>query len=228
MTDLILLREKVLLFAEDDKTIRDETSIVLSLIFKKVITAKDGEEAYEKYIDEQPDMILTDIKMPQKDGLELIEDIRKNDLNTPIILFSAYSDQKYLLKAINLNVDGYIIKPINLEKVMEVFSKSAKKFKDKGKSVVNFISGAVYNCSTNSIFFEEKSSSLAQKEYILLNLLLSNYPNITSKDEIIQRIWSNEEISDSAIKNIIARIRVKIGHESIVAVSGVGWRLVLI
>ena len=126
MTQLIGLREKTLLFAEDDDIIRYNTLGILSVFFKKVITAKDGQEALEKYVDEKPDIIMTDIKMPIMDGLDFITEVRNVDVFTPIVLFSAYNEQRYLAKAINLKVEGLILKPIKLDELFAVLARCAK------------------------------------------------------------------------------------------------------
>ena len=224
MTDLILLRNKVLLLVEDDETILKDTEELLCVFFKKIITANNGEDGYIKYIDYRPDIILTDIKMPKKDGLELIVSIRENNQSIPIIIFSAYNDQKYLFKAINLFVDGYILKPTNLQNMIEVLTKCSKRMQNKN-SRIKFLNGTSFNISTGEMDWNSKIIQLPHKENEMMNLLISHYPNIVTKNEISNKIWPSETISDSAIKNIIARLREKIGAKSIIAVHGIGWRL---
>jgi len=225
MRDLILLKDKILLFVEDDKVIRDNTNAMLSFLFNKVILANNGEEALEKYIEYKPDMILTDIKMPKKDGLQLIEEIREEDIYTPIVLFTAHNEQRFLMKAINMSVDGYILKPVTLDNILEVFSRCTKKLKQNIKNNIVFSNGAIYSQNLNEIILNGESIALSSKERTFLNLAISKYPNITTKEDVISKVWANSTITDSAIKNIVSRIRTKIGYDSLVCIAGIGWRL---
>lgn len=228
MTDsIVALRNKTILFAEDDNTARALTKDSLDILFKKVITAKDGQEALEKYADEKPDMILTDIKMPNMDGLEFIGEVRKYDLNTPIILFTAHSEQKYLVKAINLLIDGIIIKPAKLNDMLEVFAKCGKRLGELKPTVIEFSSDTIYYAATNELYNNGRKATLGAKELGVLKILVNSYPNIVTKQEISNAVWSMEEIGESTIKNVISRLRAKIGHNYILASTGIGWRLQL-
>ena len=91
-----------ILYAEDNEKIRESYALVLKRYFKEVIEACDGKEALELYRSHKPDIVLTDINMPELDGLELIRIIREDDKTTKIIVLSAYSDQEKLMKAISL------------------------------------------------------------------------------------------------------------------------------
>ena len=116
--DVTIFKNLSVLIAEDNQTVLAETTKALSLLFGKATPAKDGLEAYELYEEIKPDLIITDVKMPNLSGIELIKKIRERDVLTPIVLISSYSDQPTLLKALNLGVDGYIIKPIEPEELL--------------------------------------------------------------------------------------------------------------
>jgi PAS domain S-box-containing protein len=112
------------LYVEDENDILESISEVLEDLFNEVITATNGGDAlalfnYHKNID----MIITDINMPQMDGLELIEHIRKIDKNIPILITSAHSDHDFLIKSIELKVDGYILKPVDVYQLISEIEK---------------------------------------------------------------------------------------------------------
>lgn len=108
-----------LLIVEDDKNTRKHLVSVLDLYFNKVLVATDGCEGLEKIEMFAPDVIISDIKMPYMDGIEMIKQV-KNELYRPIIIFTtAFSDQKYLLDALELKVDAYLIKPINIKILLD-------------------------------------------------------------------------------------------------------------
>ncbi|MEY4503720.1 MAG: hypothetical protein RL154_8 [Pseudomonadota bacterium] len=228
MTDsIVALRNKTILFAEDDNTARAVTKDSLDMLFKKVIVAKDGQEALEKYADQKPDMILTDIKMPNMDGLEFIAEVRKHDLNTPIILFTAHSEQRYLVKAINLLIDGIVVKPVKLDNMLEVFAKCGKRLGELKPTVIEFDDNTIYYAATNELYNNGRKATLGAKELGVLKILVNSYPNIVTKQEISDAVWTMEEIGESTIKNVVSRLRAKIGHNHILASTGIGWRLQL-
>ncbi len=106
-----------LLYVEDEEVVRDEMMDILPLLVDDIYVAKNGKEALELYHKHIPDMVITDIRMPYMTGLEMIREIRKTDLLTPIIITSAFNDSEYLLEAIDLGIKYYVLKPVLLEKL---------------------------------------------------------------------------------------------------------------
>ena len=125
--DHILEKTKnlVVLYVEDDLVVREATKLLLDNFFKEIIVADDGEAGLLTYTTYKSkiDLIISDIEMPKMNGLEMIEAIRKIDNNIPIIIATAFTDDKYFLKAEELNVDKYFPKPINLDSVIDVLTK---------------------------------------------------------------------------------------------------------
>jgi len=113
------------LYAEDKKDSRKNISEILSRRVKKIYVAKDGIEAFNLYKKHKPDLLLTDIQMPGMGGLELIEKIKQINPQIRIIITTAFNDSNYLLKSIDLQVDGYIIKPIRKSKLLSAINKQA-------------------------------------------------------------------------------------------------------
>jgi DNA-binding NarL/FixJ family response regulator len=109
------LLSKLLLVVEDNENTRIQLANVLALYFENIIFAVDGCDGVEKIKDNKPDIIVSDIKMPCLGGLEMIKEI-KNDFYKPIVIMTtAFSDEEYLLDALDIKVDAYLIKPINIE-----------------------------------------------------------------------------------------------------------------
>jgi len=107
-----VLKNSSLLLAEDEKNLRDSFAKVLLLYVEKVFTASDGEEALNLYNVHHPDIVITDVKMPKINGLDLIKEIRKDNHTIPIIVTSAYTDKDFLLESIKLSLVDYVVKPI--------------------------------------------------------------------------------------------------------------------
>lgn len=108
------IKDIVLLYVEDDDLIRTELEYYLKSNMEKVIVASNGKEGYELYKKHKPDIIITDIKMNIMSGLEMSSLIREEDKTTPIIITSAYSDNEYLHKAIEIGINTFLLKPLNL------------------------------------------------------------------------------------------------------------------
>lgn len=224
---LLVLRDTTILFAEDDEALRSKTKDSLAVLFKNVIEAVDGEDALEKYIDKKPDIMLTDIKMPKMNGIELVSNIRKLDMNIPIILFSGHGDQEYLLQAIKLQVQGYIVKPVDTNEMLEVFALCAQKLTINRPLVLELDNGVTYKPSTNQLFKNTHEFSLSAKERAVMCTLVKNHPNIVTKENLSQEVWPMEQVANTTMKSTIDRLRAKIGQRHIISVTGVGWRFEL-
>jgi|GEM_PF-1900870 len=133
-----------ILYVEDDEDIKEEISEFLESEVLELFIAKDGEEAIEIFREKKPDIVITDIQMPKLNGLELATEIKKIDKLIPIIITTAFNENEYLLKSINIGIDKYVLKPINLNTLIDsiyhcVESKILKsKLNDTGE-YVNFL-----------------------------------------------------------------------------------------
>lgn len=224
IANLLLLKNKTVLLAEDENIMREHTAKVLEMICKKVFSAQDGEKAYEIYEDESPDFIISDIKMPIMDGLQLIQKIRLNDYQTPIVLMSSFSEKNMLVQAVNLSVDGYLIKPFELNIFVNTITKSMQR-SQKNNGIITLAKDIYYNLGTQEVYKNGAVVSLGAKEFELLQLLIKNSLKTVTKEEISQALWPLESICESAIKNLVLRMRKKIDTDMIVSVRGIGYRL---
>lgn len=222
--DLILFKQKTVLFIEDDTIMKNQIGEVLSMLFAKVYTTNNGKNGFELYKQYLPDLIISDIKMPIMDGLSLVEKIRKDHYNIPIILLTNFNEKEYLLNAANLSVDGYILKPLEFNNLITTIKKSLQR-NLKNSEQFFLAEDLFFNFTTSELYYKNCVVHLGVKELGVLKLLIENYPKTVTKDEIYSALWSYDEISESSIKNLILRIRKKIEQEIIVSVRGLGYRL---
>ncbi|MDX1810282.1 MAG: response regulator transcription factor [Sulfurospirillaceae bacterium] len=222
--NLLILKNKTVLFADDDAITQAYMVDILTMIFEKVYSANDGEEAYRLYEDKVPDIVLTDIKMPNVDGLSLIKKIRKNNYNTPIILLTSFADKEFLLDASNLSVDGYLVKPVALEKLTKALCKAIQRTL-KNMELISLGKELYYNSATKELYFKKNLITLGVKEHQLLSLLIENRHRTVTKKELIEELWPLDEVSSSALKKLILRIRHKMKINIIISVRGIGYRL---
>jgi len=106
-------KEISVLYVEDEDQIRKKYVQYLKRFCTQIYEASDGEEAYTIYKDKRPDIILADINLPKLSGLNLVSKIRENDHNTKAIILTAHSDVEYLLRATNLKLTRYLVKPVS-------------------------------------------------------------------------------------------------------------------
>ena len=110
-----------ILYVEDDETVREQMSMILKMLFNVVDIAENGVEALEKYKNNKYDLIITDVTMPNMNGIELLKEIKKIDSTQKIIILSAHREDEFIKEAKDLGVDGIIFKPIELDEMSLVF-----------------------------------------------------------------------------------------------------------
>jgi two-component system response regulator VanR len=215
-----------LLYVEDNKRVLNSVKPIFEKLFSKLHLAIDGIEALEIFKREHIDVIITDLDMPNLGGIELIKEIRRDNKQISIIVLTAHSDTDSLLEASNLQIDGYVIKPITLSKILTPLSNAIQRSKPETEYFLK--SGLKYVLKTKTIYNQNGNViELGNKENQLLELFLSNLNRVLTKDEIISTIWGFDEITESALKNLISNLRSKIGKDNIVNYPGQGWQISL-
>ena len=120
-----------ILYIEDDEIIAKKLTSVLSSLFKEVLHVEDGQKGLEAFKNGKFDMILSDISMPNMNGIEMAKEIKEINQEQSIMFSTAHCEAKLLMEAINLNVDGYVLKPINHKYFLELLYKVATKINNK-------------------------------------------------------------------------------------------------
>jgi DNA-binding response OmpR family regulator len=220
-----LLQNFTLLYVEDEESIRKSAVEYLSRITAKVIEAKDGKEAIGLWKKYKPDIIITDINMPRLNGLDMASYIRAHDKNVQIIVATAHSDTEYLLKAVELQLVKYIIKPITKEKLINALEMSIKLISDKSKFNLKLSKTCSYNAYEKVIIDSDKEIKLTKNELLFLDLLAHHHTRVVKYEEIENAIWAYEGMSQDAIRSLVRGIRKKVPEETIENVSGIGYRL---
>ncbi len=212
-----------ILYAEDNEQSRRSYALGLRQLFKEVIEAKNGEEAFDLYRQHQPDILLTDINMPLLDGLELIRIIRKEDSNIKIIVLSAHADQEKLMKAIPLGLSSYLVKPIMRDALKKSLNDAASGIKEKSK--VTLANGYVFDKSGHQLIYKDIKQELTGKEYIIINSLFEEMPNPVNYAKLAFDMWGYDDVNTyNNIQGIVARLRKK-APELIDSVYGYGYKI---
>ena len=218
-------KKYTILYVEDDEGVRTINSRFLQRMFNELYLAVDGEEAYELYNKYSPDIILTDINMPRLNGIDLSKRIRENDSSVKIIISTAFSDKKYLLDAIELNLEKYIIKPLNSRNLLPALTKAVNSLENETNFKV-ILDEKFYFDNNTSLFYNcNVIIELNKKELLFLKLLVQNMNRIVSYEEIEQKVWENEYMSLNSLRTTIGFLRKKLPFNCIKNISNMGYKL---
>ena len=119
-----LLRKLKVLYVEDDLVHREELADYLSRRVGRLYLAENGEQGFEKYLSLNPDLVITDLRMPKLSGIELARKIREENKTVPIIVLTAMSDKESILEAVKVGILDYVLKPVDVKELMSVIGKA--------------------------------------------------------------------------------------------------------
>jgi two-component system alkaline phosphatase synthesis response regulator PhoP len=221
------LTPKKILIADDEPDILEIIGYNLSREGYQISTAKDGEDALVKAKSVKPDLIILDIMMPRKNGVQVCEILRSQPAfkQTLIIFLTALSDESSQIRGLETGADDYISKPISpkvlLSKVNALFRRVTK---EPDNTVIS-----IGNLEIDPVKFEvtidNKPVTLAKKEFELLHMLAGKPGRVFLRNEILNQVWGNEVIvGDRTIDVHIRKIRQKLGVDCITTVKGVGYK----
>lgn len=212
------------LYVEDEAGIREQVSCILSFFFKEVISSADGNEAFLSYEEHHPDVLIFDICIPQLDGLDLLRKIRLQDKTTPVIILTAHTENPYLLRAVELNITRYLIKPFSKESLLEALKLCSEIIFSNQQEIV--LSKKYYfNFKTKVLAHVDEVIPLTANELKLIELMCLNQERVHEFDAIIESIWGWENISKEALKSLVKGLRKKLPEPLIHNVFGVGYTL---
>jgi two-component system, OmpR family, alkaline phosphatase synthesis response regulator PhoP len=218
---------KKILIADDEPDILEIIQYNLVKEGYEVFTAKDGDEALEKAKSIRPDLIILDIMMPKKSGMEVCEILRAQPSfkDTLIIFLTALNDESSHIKGLETGADDYINKPISpkvlISRVNALFRRVIKEREGKMLKIENLS----IDPDKFEVIVDDKDITLAKKEFELLYLLASRPGRVFLRNEILNQVWGNEVIvGDRTIDVHIRKVRQKLGLDCITTIKGVGYK----
>ena len=219
---------KKILVSDDEPDILEIISYNLRKEGYEVFTASDGNEALEKARLHHPDLIILDIMMPKKTGVEVCQILRTQPefSQTLIIFLTALSDEAVQIKGLESGADDYVTKPVSpkvlISRVNAIFRRIKQEpVENKRIRIGNFsIDPASY-----LVIIDDREVTLAKKEFELLYLLASKPGRVLLRNEILSQVWGSEVIvGDRTIDVHIRKIRQKLNTDCITTVKGVGYK----
>ncbi|MPV61554.1 DNA-binding response regulator [Campylobacter hepaticus] len=214
-------KDLIILVVEDEAKARESLINILSNRFSKVIGAQNGDEGFKKF---KPDLVITDIAMPIMDGLDMAREIKEISNDVPIVVLSAYSEKERLLRSIDIGIDKYLIKPIDIEELFKVLDSLVDE-KIEVNMLVKISKEYQFNKTKRTLIHNGEEIVLTKKELAFVSLLLKQPGVLVLHEDIKKNVWIGEHVSDTAVRTFIKRIRDKVGEEFIKNVPSLGYRI---
>lgn len=220
------------LVVEDDAAIRRGVRDALEFSGYAVLEAADGQAGFEAAASAEVDLVLLDIAMPRRDGMSVLEELRRVRPGLPVIFLTARGEAEDRVRGLRLGADDYVVKPFNaaelLARVEAVLRRSAERPRPVGRLRV---AGRTVDFARREVRFEGgQSAVLTQREAEVLEYLASNRGRAISRDELLQRVWGIDPrgTHTRTVDMAVARLREQLRDEGgavVLTVRGKGYML---
>ncbi len=212
-----------ILVVEDDRNTNQVICEFLKAAGYAVTAVYDGESAVSRFYEQHYDLVVLDIMLPKKNGMEVLKELRSLS-NVPVIMLTALADEYTQVKSFDLQADEYVTKPFSAIVLAKRVSAMLRRNHPMDKKVVTFENIAVdfsaYTVSKNGI-----PLSLTTKEFEILKVLMEHQGYVLSRTQILNMVWSyDSDISDRIVDTHIKNLRKKLDCTSILTVKGIGYK----
>jgi two-component system alkaline phosphatase synthesis response regulator PhoP len=222
-------KEIKILLVDDEQDILEIVGYNLAQEGYQIVTAVNGKEAVQKAKKELPHLIIMDVMMPEMDGMEACEHIRKMpELSNVIVAFlTARSEDYSQVAGFEAGADDYIAKPIKPKVLVSKVKALLRRLKeDEAKSDVLTVGNIEVNREEYKIIQGGKEIVLPRKEFELFYLLASKPGKVFKREEILDKVWGNEVVVGGRTIDVhIRKLREKIGDDLFKTIKGVGYKL---
>ena len=221
-----------ILLVDDEPDILEIIGVNLESEGYQIFKAKDGLEAVKKAEKIQPHLIIMDVMMPNMDGIEACERIRKNEnLQQTVIMFlSARGEDFSYVAAFDAGADDYVTKPIKPKVLVSKVKGLLRRFKKSdSQDLIIQIGDLIINKEEYKVTKGQFEFTLPRKEFELLFLLASKPEKVIKRDKIMEKVWGSDVVvGDRTIDVHIRKLREKVGDQYFKTVKGVGYKFVTI
>lgn len=225
-----------ILIVEDEPDMRTGLKDNLEFEGYEVSTAGDGEEGLKKILEEEYDLVLLDVMLPQMSGFDVCKTVRKKGNNIPIILLTAKGEEIDKVLGLELGADDYVTKPFGLRellaRVKAALRRSDKGNDSKAKNSFMTIGRIDINFPSYNAFENGMPVQMSHKEFEILNYLWRNKNSTVSRDDLLNNVWGYDESPTTrTVDNFILKLRQKIEKDPdhprvILTVHGIGYKMI--
>lgn len=214
-----------ILLVEDDQLLGDGVKNGLKQYGYTVDWLKDGEAARLALSSETFDLILLDIGLPKMSGLHLLQSIRREGINTPVLILTARESVEDRVKGLDSGADDYLKKPFDLGEVCARIRALVRRSSGRTESVIAY-RNILLDPAAHSVKLEGQELVLPRREFALLQKLLENIGQVLSREQIAQSLYGwEEEVDSNALEVHIHNLRKKLNASYIRTIRGVGYML---
>ena len=214
-----------ILYVEDDEIARENGVEYLQNFFEQIYEASDAIKALQLYEKYQPDIIITDIQMPKLNGLEFVKRIRQKDKKTQIIIITAFCDKDYLLKAIELGLVKYLVKPVKEKEFEEALFLCVNSLQEDNSNIVKLDENSYFDTFNKNLVIKDEIIKLRAKEILFLELLIKNKNRYVTYEEIESYVWFDSVMTKDALKTLVKNLKTKIPKELILNLTNSGYKI---
>lgn len=214
-----------ILYVEDDEIARENGVEYLENFFETIYEASDAIIALQLYEKHKPDIIITDIQMPKLNGLEFVKRIRQKDKKTQIIVITAFCDRDYLLKAIELQLVKYLVKPVREKEFEEALFLCIDSLKEDCSNIVKLDESTYFDLFNKNLVINDEVVKLRAKEILFLELLIKNKNRYVTYEEIENFVWFDSAMSKDALKTLVKNIKTRIPKDKILNLTNSGYKI---
>jgi DNA-binding response OmpR family regulator len=222
------LKNKIkVLYVEDNEEARVQTIKLLENYFNNIDVAENGQDGFKMFQENKYHIVFTDLNMPVMDGITMIEEIRKNDKKTPIVVLSAHDDTEYFLKTIHSGIDGYILKPYEFNQINDTINKVLQKVSSERapSEKIRLNTNFVWDKKNNILLKDGDVIKLTKNEVKLFTLLTTNKHSTFESEDIENYIFNDEISNNRRIRNLMSRLNKKLGTTLVESIYGVGYKI---
>jgi DNA-binding response OmpR family regulator len=222
-----------ILIVEDDPSIARGLTQNLRFEGYSVEVVADGALGLRFAVDERPDLVLLDVMLPQMNGFEVLRELRRLEVDVPVILLTAKGEEVDKVRGLDLGADDYVVKPFGLAELLARIRSVLRRKQQLEKRIDRTRFGAVeIDFVTRAASVGGEPVDLTTREFELLRLFLQREGEALPREEIVRRVWGyNYDGTDRTLDNFVSRLRQKLEPEPssprhFLTVRGVGYRFV--
>jgi len=225
--------KETILVVEDDASIAKGLEKNLRFEGFSVFTAPDGERGLELAVDKAPDLVVLDVMMPRMNGFEVLRELRRRDIQVPVIVLTAKGEEMDKVRGLDLGADDYLTKPFSLPELLARIQAVLRRKRRFEREIERVAFGRVeVDFRARTVTVDGEAIEMTAREIDLLRFFLSREGEALDRQEILNRVWGFDYFgTDRTVDNFINRLRQKLEADPdmprhFITVRGVGYRFV--